>query len=141
VDRRRYKKGNIVTTELEMLAWTSALTVIMWLPYILGHIKNVGLMPVLTYKDDAEPMPDWATRAKKAHYNAIENLAPFTALIVVAHLASISNTATATAAIAYFWFRCAHYILYILNVPFGRTLAMGGGLAAQIYIFYHIIMA
>jgi len=33
-------------------------------------------------------------QAKNAHYNAIENLAPFSALIIVAHLASISNTAT-----------------------------------------------
>ena len=98
-------------------------------------------MSVLTYKGNVEPMPDWATRAKKAHYNAIENLAPFTALIVVAHIASISNTVTVTASFAYSWFRCAHYILYILNVPFGRTLAMGGGLAVQICFFYHIIMA
>ena len=97
-------------------------------------------MPALTYKGDAKPMPDWAMRAKKAHYNAIENLAPFTALIVVADLASISNTATAIAAIAYFWFRCTHYILYILDVPFGRTLAMAGGWLAQICILYHILM-
>lgn len=70
-------------------------------------------MPALTFKGDATPMPDWAVRAKKAHYNAIENLAPFTAFIVVAHLASISITATATVAIAYFWLRCVLTIFFI----------------------------
>ena len=130
-----------MTTELEMLTWISALTLLMWLPYILAHIVNVGLMPAMTYKGDATPLPDWAARAKKAHYNAIENLAPFAALIIVAHLASISNNATATAAIAYFWLRAAHYALCIVAVPFGRTLTFAGGWLAQLCILYQILSA
>jgi len=41
-----------MTTEIEILAWTSGLTIIMWLPYIACHINNVGLMPALTYEGD-----------------------------------------------------------------------------------------
>lgn len=44
----------------------------------------------------------WVSRAKKAHYNAIENLIPFAALVIVAHLAGAANEATTAAAIAYF---------------------------------------
>ncbi|NQW00491.1 MAG: MAPEG family protein [Rhodospirillales bacterium] len=130
-----------MTTELEMLAWAVALTLLMWIPYILAHIANVGLMAALTYKADASPLPAWAARAKKAHYNAIENLAPFAALVVIAHLAQISNDATQAAAVAYFWFRAAHFVLYISGLPFARTLTFAGSWLAQICILYQILWA
>ena len=63
-----------MTTDLMMLAWTAAFTLLLWLPYILAHIANAGLLPALTYQADDKPLPAWATRAKKAHYNAVENL-------------------------------------------------------------------
>jgi uncharacterized MAPEG superfamily protein len=82
-----------MTTELEMLTWATALTILLWIPYTLARIMNVGLLPTLTYKSDDTPLAAWATRAKKAHANAIENLAPFAVLVLVAHQLDISNTA------------------------------------------------
>ena len=102
-----------MSTELEVLVWLSGLTIVMWLPYILAHLGNVGIMPALTYRADSEPLPDWAARAKRAHYNAIENLVPFAALVMVAHLTNTNNEITASAALAYFWFRVAHYLSLI----------------------------
>ena len=128
-----------MSTDLTMLTWTAGLTILMWLPYILAHIVNVGLMPALTYRADNVPLPEWAARAKKAHYNAIENLAPFAALVIVANLVHAANAATAAAAIAYFWARVAHYVLYVFNVPFGRTLSFAVGWAAMICIFWQIV--
>ena len=128
-----------MTMELTMLAWTAGLTAIMWLPYILAHIVNVSVIPALTYSGDSTPLPAWAARAKKAHYNAVENLAPFAALIVVAHIAGATNESTATAAIVYFWARAAHYFLYALGVPFGRTVPFAVGWAAMVVIFWQII--
>jgi len=69
---------------------------------------------------------------KKNHYNAIENLASFAALILVANLASISNNTTTTAAVAYFWFRAAHNLFYIVDLPFSRSLTFTGGWLAQL---------
>ena len=129
-----------MSTELGVLAWISGLAIVMWLPYILAHIGNVGLIPALTYKADGTPLPEWAERAKRAHYNAIENLVPFAGLVIVAHLANATNEATASAAIAYFWLRIAHYLVYMLGIPFGRTLAFAGSWLAQICILYQIIL-
>ena len=109
-----------MTTDLNMLVWTAGLTALMWSPYIVAHILNVGLLPALTYRADATPLPAWAARAKKAHYNAIENLLPFAVLVIVAELLNAANDATAAAAIVYFWARLAHYGLYAAGVPFGR---------------------
>ena len=128
-----------MTTDLTMLAWTAAITAVMWIPYIVAHILNVGLMPALTYAADAEALPAWAARAKKAHYNAVENLAPFAGLVIVAHLAGASNAATAAAAITYFWARLAHYLLYASGVPFARTITFAIGWAAMVCIFWQIV--
>ncbi len=128
-----------MTTDLTMLAWTTGLTLVFWLPYIVAHIGNVGLIPALTYRADDTPLPDWAGRAKKAHYNAIENLAPFAALVVVAHLAGAANEATAAAAVTFFWARVAHFILYTAGVPFGRTATFAIGWLAMVCIFWQIV--
>src|SRR3954470_12600461 len=97
--------GTSMTTDLTMLAYTAAFTALLWIPYILAHIANVGPKAALIYTGDATPLPAWAARAKKAHYNAIENLAPFAALVIVAQLAHAANASTATAAVVYFWAR------------------------------------
>jgi uncharacterized MAPEG superfamily protein len=128
-----------MSTNLEMLTWSAGITLLMWVPYILAHIANVGMMPALTYQADATPLPDWAARAKKAHYNMIENLVPFAALVIVAHLVKAENAATAAACITFFWARVAHYVLYITNIPFTRTLTFALGWAAMLCIFWQII--
>lgn len=128
-----------MTTDLSMLSWTAGLTAVLWLPYIIAHIGNVGFTAALTYQADATALPDWAARAKKAHYNAIENLAPFAALVITAHLTGAANEATAWAAIAFFWARVAHYVLYIANIPFTRTTAFTVCWLAMVCIFYQIV--
>ena len=128
-----------MTTELAMLTWVTALTILLWIPYILAHIMNVGLLPTLTYKSDGTPLPAWAARAKKAHANAIENLVPFAVLVLVAHQLDISNIATTSAAVAYFWLRLAHFITYTANVPFGRTVTFAGAWGAQLCILFQIL--
>ncbi len=129
-----------MTVELEMLTWTTVATLLMWLPYILAHIANVGVVEALTYRADGAALPGWAARAKKAHYNAIENLLPFAVLIFVAHAVGVSNAATQSAAMAFFGFRLAHYVVYISGVPFGRTLTFFGSWLAQLCIVYQLLV-
>ena len=128
-----------MTPDLTMLTWTAGITALMWPSYIVAHIINVGVLPALTYQADGTPLPAWAARAKKAHYNAIENLVPFAVLVIVAHLADAANEATAAAAVAFFWARLAHFVLYTAGVPFGRTIAFTIGWLALLRIFWQII--
>ena len=80
-----------MTTDLEMLVWTAGMTALMWLPYIMAHVVKHGLAEALTYRADVFPLEGWAARAKKAHYNAIENLIPFAVLVIAATLTASSN--------------------------------------------------
>lgn len=129
----------LMSTDLMMLTLTAGLTTILWLPYILQRILEHGLMPTVTYAADDKPIAAWAERAKHAHYNAVENLVPFAALVLVAHATGATNAATAAAAVVFFLARLAHFVLYTLGVPFGRTICFAIGWAALVCIFYQIL--
>ncbi len=128
-----------MTTDLTMLAWAAAFTAILWVPYILARIQASGLMPTLSYMADTAALPAWAEKAKKAHYNAVENLAPFAALVLVAHVAGAASATTAMASVVYFWARVAHYVGYISGIPYVRTLTFAIGWVATLAIFYEIV--
>lgn len=128
-----------MSTDLYMLTLTAGLTALMWLPYILQRIMEHGLMATVTYQSDDKPIAAWAERAKRAHYNAVENLAPFAALVLVANATGAANAATAAACIVYFWIRLVHYVVYIMAVPYARTLCFAIGWLAMLCIFYQIV--
>lgn len=128
-----------MTTDLKMLAWVAGLTLLAWLPYILNRATATTLKRLLNYEADNDAYPAWAARAKRAHYNAIENLAPFAALVLTAHLAGASNAATAASSTVYLWARVVHYIGYVSGFPAIRTLAFTVGWLACICIFWNII--
>ena len=128
-----------MSVELEMLVWLSTLTLFMWVPYVLSGMINDGLIATFTWQGDEKQRSIWAARAKRAHYNAIENLIPFAAIVIVAHLAEISNDATAAAATAYFWLRAIHYVFYAVGISYIRTAAFALSWLAQLCIVYQII--
>lgn len=106
-----------MTTELTWLVYVSVLTTLMWIPYILNLIAVRGLSDAVGYPVDPKPLAAWAQRLKAAHYNAIENLVVFAALILVAHVTDSNGPATATCAAVYFWARIAHAVAYTLAIP------------------------
>ena len=128
-----------MSVELEMLVWVATLTLLMWVPYVLSGIINDGLVAALKWQGDEKQRFLWAERAKRAHYNSIENLIPFAIIVIIAHLTNISNEATTSAATAYFWLRAIHYIFYTAGISFMRTLAFIGSWLAQICIVFQIL--
>ena len=112
-----------MTSELSSLIWVVALSVVMWVPYILNTIMVRGLVNAMGYPDDPKPLAPWAARMKAAHYNAVENLVVFATLVLVLNAAGISNETTVFACEIYFWARLVHYIVYTVGVPWVRTLS------------------
>ena len=112
-----------MTSELMSLTWVVALTAILWLPYILNMIMVRGLVDAVGYPDNPKPLALWASRMKKAHTNAVENLVVFAALVLTLNAAGISNETTVIACILYFWSRLVHIAVYTFGIPWLRTLA------------------
>ena len=112
-----------MTPELTSLTWVAALSAIMWIPYILNAIMVRGLVDAVGYPEDPKPLAPWAQRMKKAHYNAVENLVMFAALVLILNAVGISNETTVMACNVYFWARLVHYLVYSAGIPWLRTLS------------------
>ena len=127
-------------TELLYLALVTALTGILWLPYIIDRTAVRGLMDAVGYPDNPKPQSPWAQRLMKAHANAVENLVVFATLVLLANAINLSSTAIGTAAMVYFWARVIHALGYTLAVPMVRTLAFAVGFFCQAVIAWQILM-
>lgn len=125
-----------MTTELSYLAAAAVLAVLLWIPYIINVITENSLSDAVGYGDLA--MSPWAERLKKAHYNAVENLVPFAALVLVAHAVGVSNEATTMSAAVYFWARVVHPVAYTFAIPWVRTLAFAVAWGAVICIAWQV---
>ena len=116
-----------MTHELTDLALVATFTALLWVPYILNLVMVRGLTDAVGYPADPKPLAPWATRLKAAHYNAVENLVVFAALVITAHLAGVLNDVTLLATTAYFWARVAHAVCYAAAIPWLRTLSFTVG--------------
>jgi uncharacterized MAPEG superfamily protein len=103
-----------MSTELWYLFLTSVLLAVLWIPFIVGQVLNKGLLTAEDYAHLRDPndFPDWVRRANRAHINLVEQFGPFAGLVIVAHLAGISNGTTALAAAVFFWARIAHAVIF-----------------------------
>ncbi|MDI1346374.1 MAG: MAPEG family protein [Pseudolabrys sp.] len=121
-----------MTRELLWLTLTVILTGVLWIPYTLDRIMVRGLMGAMANPSrNDKPQAAWAQRLYFAHTNAVENLVPFAALVLILDSMGHSTMSTAIACAVYFWARLAHVIVYALGIPVLRTLAFTVGFLAQ----------
>ncbi|NIP73201.1 MAG: MAPEG family protein [Gammaproteobacteria bacterium] len=122
------------------LGWTALLTMLLWIPYILERIRVQGLLNAVGYPDNPPPVSAWADRAQKAHYNAVENLAVFAPLVLASVIIGSANDATAAAAMAYFWARLVHYVVYTFKLPWLRTLSFFVAWLATLCVAWNVLV-
>ncbi len=128
-----------MTSEFMTLVWVTALTAVLWIPYILNMIVVRGLIIAVGYPADPKPLAAWAARLKCAHQNAVENLVIFATLVLVANAAGVSNETTILACTLYFWARLVHVIAYTVAVPWLRTVAFTVGFFCQVALVWQLI--
>ncbi len=124
-----------MTPELYWTILTALVTSVFWLPHILQRI--IEFKPYEALRDprhDVDTKADWAQRAIRAHTNAIENLLVFGLLALAIRVLDVGTPATAFAAAAFFFSRAAHYIIYILALPWLRTPAFLIGFGSQLIL-------
>lgn len=122
-----------LTSELHSLALVATATALMWIPYMTARILTRGPWAALANPGPSHaPDPAWAERARRAHANAIENLAVFAPLVLIAAIAGVSTPATVLAAQLYLAARLVHYLVYAAGIPVVRTLAFLTGFGATL---------
>ena len=128
-----------MTPELAKLTWVLALNAIIWLPYVLNRIMVWGLVDAVGYPENPKPLAPWAERARKAHYNAVENLVVFAAAVFILNAAGVSNDVTVMACTVYFWARLVHYIVYTAGIPWLRTLSYAVGWICNVVLILQLL--
>jgi len=128
-----------MSSELMSLTWVTALTAVMWMPYVLNMIAVRGLLDAVGYPEEPKPLSPWAAKMKAAHANAIENLVVFAALVLIADAANVSNAVTVMACQLYFWARLVHLLSYTFAIPWVRTLAFAAGFGCQVALVLQLI--
>jgi uncharacterized MAPEG superfamily protein len=129
-----------MTPDLTYLAWMALLTAVLWIPYIVGQVITNGFLTAENYRDPTpRSVPTWAQRANRAHINTVEVFAPFAALVLIAHVSGVANEMTALWAAVFFWARVGHSVVYLLAIPYLRTMIFTVGFVAIVGLFWEII--
>ena len=128
-----------MSPDLKYLLLSTILCFVQMLIAATGANQQVGL-PTLAGNREALPeMTGWAGRARRAHLNMIENMVLFTALVLVAVVANKTNAMTAMGALIFFWGRLIYAVIYLLGVPWLRTLAWFVSVIGMVLIALQLI--
>jgi len=128
-----------MTTDLWMLVYSALWCTLIPFISITGLAGMPGGMAWgFGNRDTPFAVPDWVGRARRAHTNMVENLAPFAALVLVAHVADKVNASVILGAQIFFVARVAHTGIYVVGIPYLRTLAFGLASFGEILILIQL---
>ena len=128
-----------MTTDLTYLAYTALLTGSLWIPYVISQVVTNGLLTPGNYVDPTpRPVPLWGKRADRTLMNAVEVFGPFAALVLIAQVAGKANATTAFWSTFFFWARLTHAVVYLLGVPYIRTVTFTLGWFAIVGLFWEV---
>ena len=128
-----------MTPDMKFLLWSVALAFIQMLVAVSGATLKVGLPRLAGNREGLPELTGWAGRAKRAHWNMLERLPLFIALVLIAEIARRTNATTLLGAELFFWGRVAHGIIYVAGLPWLRTLAWAVSVIGLILIFLQLI--
>jgi uncharacterized MAPEG superfamily protein len=112
-----------MTPDLNYLLMSVVLTFVQVLIAAVAANQAVGLTALAGNRDDLPVLTGLAGRARRAHLNMVENMVLFAALVLIAAVAGKANATTATGALVFFWARLAYAVIYLLGIPWLRTVA------------------
>lgn len=133
------ESGNIMGYELNYLIWITGICGIIWMPYVLSRVQQLGMAKAMGYADNPPEPPKWAQRSQRAHLNLLENLPIFAVLVLVAQITNSFDSLTAAGAALFFWGRIGHAIVYVAGIPYLRTLLFGASWAGLAMIFFRLV--
>lgn len=127
-----------LSTELRYLIFSGILMLVLWIPYILAELKMTGVGKALSYPDERQ-LPKWGERLKRAHYNLVENIAPFAIAVLAGEILNVHTSVTAACAMVFFWARLLHPAAQIARIWGTRTVTFAAGFAATAIYLVEIL--
>ena len=128
-----------MSTDLTLLVWAVALTLVQGVIAVLGAQMQVGLPALAGNRENLPPITGWADRAARAHRNMLENLVLFAALVLVAHVAGKANGVTILGSELFFWARLVYVPVFVIGIPWVRTGVWGVSVVGLVLIFVDLL--
>jgi uncharacterized MAPEG superfamily protein len=128
-----------MTIELTMLAYATALLIVLVVIQANAGIRSKGLMPLVNNRDGLTPPEGFHARCLRVVDNHREGLVMFAPLVLAAALANVHNSWTVLGAELFFWSRLAHAALYLLGVPMIRPVAWTVGLVGTVMVLLALL--
>lgn len=125
--------------ELMLLVWAVLLTFVQMLVAVSGATLQVGLPTLAGNREGLPPLTGWVGRAQRAHRNMLESLVIFAVVVLVAALADKTNSTTLLGAQLFFWSRLAYAVVYVIGIPWVRTLLWTASVIGIAIIFLQLV--
>jgi uncharacterized MAPEG superfamily protein len=127
------------SVELNLLVWSVALCVLQMLIAVITAQGQVGLPPLIGNREGFPELKGIAGRASRAYVNMLANLVLFAILVLVVAVSGKSNATTALGAQLFFWARLVYAVIYLLGIPWARTIAWAISIVGLVLIFTQVI--
>ena len=112
-----------MSIELQYLIFAIFLVLIQMVFQSVAGVLANGLMGAAGSRDDEVLTTGIGGRFERAYYNMLETFPIFAALVLIVHVTESWDSTSALAVQLYFWARVAYIPLYIITIPFLRTIA------------------
>ena len=124
-----------LSPEVTWLCFITLFTSIMWVPYIINRMIEMGVWSALyNPQPDIHPKAQWAQRMMRAHENAVENLVIFAPLVILIEITRTHSEITEFAVVLYFYARLVHFCAFTFAIPLIRVPAFLTGFSAQLIL-------
>jgi uncharacterized MAPEG superfamily protein len=112
-----------MSVELKMLGWSVVLGLVYVMVAAALGTQQRGLKWNASARDgEPKPLTGVAARAARAGWNFLETFPFFAALVLGVALAQKNTHSTELGTELYFWARLAYLPIYMLGIPYLRTL-------------------
>ena len=111
-----------MSIELQYLIFAVFLVLIQMVLQVSAGFAANGLMGLAGSRDDEVLASGIGGRFERAYYNMLETFPVFAALVLAIQLTESWTSTSALAVQIYFWARVVYIPVYVVGIPFVRTL-------------------
>ncbi len=124
-----------MTVELKMLGWSVVLGLVYVMVAATLMTQQRGLKWNASARDgETKPLTGVAARASRASRNFLETFPFFAALVLAIVVAQKNTPHTELGTELYFWARVAYLPIYLLGIPYLRTLVWALSLIGMLHL-------
>jgi len=128
-----------MSLDLKYLLFSVLLTFVQVLIAAAAASQHVGLPTLAGNREGMAELTGFSGRARRAHLNMVENMVLFSVLVLVATVTQKANATTAMGALIFFWARLVYAVIYLLGIPWLRTLAWFVSVIGMVIIALQLI--